>query len=532
MSDAGVSLDLLRQSLAASVAALAVWREVRDVSGQLVDLEAVDASVGFGAWVGLPPDEVVGRRYSEMIPSGIHSRLPLYLKAMETGDAVTVAFDRVLPDGTEASSEIRAVPFGDGEMFVAMWDVTDTRRQLAETERAHAEALLTRDLLTAALNSSPDAFAIYRVARGEAGAVEAITVEFVNEAAATTTGRTPEAWVGADVRERLSDEGSGGLYEHLVAAVDELVPRRVTISLRMPSGWMGVFDHVISPFGVDRVITNWRPVDRRAGAASATVRAAPGTRTDPLTGLINRGEFRRRLAQWVRDRGPADAAGAVLVVDLDEFGRLNDIVGTHRADAALATLGAELRALDPWLQLPARIGSDEFAGVLVGPLDAAAVDVARSRLHHVLTRTATLHELPPLSISAGLRVIEPGASVDQLIRDANTALRHATRAGGGTVTVFTEQVRRSLLIDYLEGDDIRRGMVAGEFALALQPIVDIASGSPVGDEALIRWLHSELGLLLPSHFISVAESTDVIVDLGGWVIGEAVARLSTTVGDR
>lgn len=519
-------MERLRLALDASVTAAGFWRTVRESDDRIVDFVLVESTVGFEHWLGRPREEIVGRRYSELIPTGLHDRLPLYIKAVRHGEPVTVRFDRIMPDGHEVTAEVKAVPFGRDELFSALWDVSESHRRLRDAERAQAEALASRELLAAALNSSPDAFAIYDVQRDDGGVIRGMTVSFVNEVAAAPTGRAPDTWVGADVREWFPESGAHGLYAYLTEAASDLVPRQVTVSAHAPSGWSGEFDHVITPFGVDRVLTTWRPAGGSVAAPVEMPRDVQVSRYDALTGLLNRGEFRRKLADWLRSRRPGDPDGAVLVVDIDDFGRLNDLVGTQRADAVLATMAAHLRSLEPWLLFPARVGSDECACLLPGPADEVQLDLARAHASHILRQVAAEHGVPPIDVSGGLRAIEPGLTVDEILRDCDTALRHAVRAGGSRLTRYSEQVRHSLLVDYLQGEDIRHGLTAGEFELAYQPIVRIETGEHIGDEALARWRHPEYGTVTPASFISTAESTGVIVELGAWVIDRSVADLA------
>lgn len=519
----------LRVALEAGATATSFWRAVRDEAGVAVDLELLDGSPGLGVWLGRALEHMRGRRYSEMIPTGLHDRLPTYLGVLCTGQPAAFAFDRVGHEGAAATAEVRCVPLGGDELFIALWDVTEREERIREAERVRGEALADRDLLAVALNASPDGFAIYRRVRTGDGRSPDLLVEFVNEVGAAPTGRAPEEWLGASIREWFPEVESSGLLPVLMESLEDKVPRRVVISTQSASGWVGRFENVVTPFGPDLLVTEWWAADADTPEGiDAPVSVPTGTRQDPLTGLDNRGEFRRRLADWMAQQQAGAPVGAVIVVDIDNFGRLNDLVGSRRADAALAAFARALRSLDPWLVLPARIGADSCAAVIPGDLDDAASELARAHANRVLRDVADQLGLPPLSVSGGLRVVEPGLSVDDILRDCDTALRHSVREGGAQLTVYRPEIRADLLADYLVGEDVRVGVARGDFLLAYQPVVGIENGAHVGDEALARWQHPEHGLLMPSRFIPIAEATGTIVRLGGWLLDRAVADLAAS----
>lgn len=520
----------LRLALDSGATATAFWRAVLDEHGQVTDLEVVECSVGFAEWLGRSHDSLTGRRYSELVPTGLHDRLPVYLDALRTGKTATLIFDRPGSVGEIVTAEVRVTPLAEDELFVALWDVTEREERVRSAERDRADALVSRDLLEAALNASPDGFVVLRREDSRDGRPGELRIEFLNEAGATPTNRSPAEWAGARLDEWFPEAEASGLLPVLLSALVDRQPRRVVVSMQSATGWVGRHEHIITPFGSDRLVVEWWPEDADTPPGiDAPAAVLAGSRRDVLTGLDNRGEFRRRLSEW---SDQADARGAVLVVDLDDFGRLNDLVGGHRADEVLAVLGRALRALDPWLVLPARIGPDEFAGIVPGAVTQDQVDLALAHLNRILRDVSDRLGLTALSVSGGLREIVADHSVDDMLRDCDTALRHSVRQGGATVTLFTPETRADLLADFLVGEDIRTGLRGQEFHLAYQPIVRIETGAHIGDEALARWQHPEHGLLLPGRFISIAESTGCIVELGDWVLATAMADLGGAAHDR
>lgn len=520
----------LRIALDAGTTASAFWRAVRDGSGRPVDLELMDFSAGFATWLGLQPEEMHGRRYTELIPTGVHARLALYLSCLRTGDPVTVRFDRESPDGGRATAQVRATPVDDDELFVALWDVTENEDRIRSAEEARSDAIAARELLAAVLDSSPDGFALCRVHRDDTGRPVDLVLEFLNETAARPSGRSPDQWTGRPLHDWFPEADATGLSGQLLQAAADRLPRRVVIDARSASGWAGEFEHVITPVGSDVVAVEWWAVDHETPEGIRAPHWQPsGSRTDPLTGLLNRGEFRRqlgvRLAQGLGD-------GVVVVLDLDDFGRLNDLVGAHRADAALMGLADGLRSLSPWLDLPSRIGPDSFAFVVHQADPDAVADATMVHASRILRTVSDAVGIPPQSVSGGVRRIHPDHGIDDHLRDCDTALRHSVRTGGAVVTVFRPEIRADLLVDYLAGDDIRVAVDRGDFRVAYQPIVSMETGAHIGDEALVRWLHPEHGFLPPGRFIPIAEATGTITLLGDWVIEHVVRDAAAQAHDR
>jgi predicted signal transduction protein with EAL and GGDEF domain len=116
-----------------------------------------------------------------------------------------------------------------------------------------------------------------------------------------------------------------------------------------------------------------------------------------------------------------------------------------------------------------------------------------------------------------------GSDAETLIRNADTAMYHAKEAGGNNWTFFEQKMNdRAVERQSIEAD-LRLALTRGEFVLRYQPKIDLGSGRIVGAEALIRWQHPDRGLLLPSHFVPIAEECGLIVPVGRWVIREACA---------
>jgi diguanylate cyclase (GGDEF)-like protein len=244
---------------------------------------------------------------------------------------------------------------------------------------------------------------------------------------------------------------------------------------------------------------------------------------DLLTGLANRGLFRDRLAAALA----ADGA-TVAIVDLDDFKTVNDSLGHAIGDDLLVAVADALREAVGADGFPARLGGDEFA-VLIGD-PAVSGDAVVERITTALSGSLSEHRLL-MHASAGLTSAPAGTPLDQLMRDADTALNFAKQRGKDNWIRFVPGMERPVLADAQLGADLRRGLDAGEFRVVYQPLVDLHRNRVIGVEALVRWQHPTRGLVSPADFIPVAERTGLIVPLGRFVLRETCRQAAAWLAE-
>lgn len=234
--------------------------------------------------------------------------------------------------------------------------------------------------------------------------------------------------------------------------------------------------------------------------------------TDPLTGLPNRRGFAQAMA--------ACRPGALALIDLDGFKRVNDRLGHAAGDELLEAVAAEgLRHLPPGATL-ARLGGDEF-GLVVPGTTADAVRVAEETIAAI----ATLRRAGHVTASAG--VAEISDDVEATMRAAGYALHSAKRAGRGRTMQLSEsmvdlELRRAQLAEAL-ADDIE----GGNLHIAYQPIVSLATRDTVGAEALARWTHPDHGDVAPDEFVPLAEELGLIDRVGDLVLDRVIAQVAS-----
>jgi diguanylate cyclase (GGDEF)-like protein len=233
---------------------------------------------------------------------------------------------------------------------------------------------------------------------------------------------------------------------------------------------------------------------------------------DGLTGLANRALFRDRLTATLATSGPA----TVLLVDLDDFKTVNDLLGHGVGDRLLVSVSQVLRDEVGDGGLPVRVGGDEFA-VLLGA-DADPEELA-GRLLAALNRPISEHRLL-VQASIGIATAVPGSGVDSVLRDADVAMYTAKQRGKAGFVRYVDGMGEPVLAHMQLGGELRRALDNDEFLVVYQPILRLDDNRVVGVEALVRWQHPTRGVVGPAEFIPAAERTGLIVPLGRYVLRE------------
>jgi len=249
---------------------------------------------------------------------------------------------------------------------------------------------------------------------------------------------------------------------------------------------------------------------------------------DPLTGLANRPLFENRLKQALDRARREQGDAAVLFVDLDGFGKLNDAFGYRTGDEVLVGVGARLVGVLPADATAGRLAGDDFAVLVPGvATDGEALAIAE-RIGAALSEPmlAAGRELT-MTASIGVVLTERGtASVSEVLRTATVAATRARERGGARAELATKGMRRRLLHAAEIEQGLRRALTDGELRLHYQPILDLSSGTIVAVEAFVRWQHPQHGLLAPAQFLAAAEATGLAVPLGAEILMLACRELA------
>ena len=262
---------------------------------------------------------------------------------------------------------------------------------------------------------------------------------------------------------------------------------------------------------------------------AADRRVAELARTDTLTGLPNRAEMAAVAERAARAAGSCGGSFALMLVDLDRFGAVNEILGSSSGDRVLLEVARRLRGALRQRDVVGRVGGDQFA-LLLHDADAKAAEIAVWRVMAAVAEPTQVDGLQfTLTCSIGIALCPAhGERLDELLGSAEEAVRRARAAGRGRWRLYSlarpSDARADLRMDHA----MRQALAADDFRLHFQPQVDAASGAIVGAECLLRWHHADFGGdVSPARFIPVAENSGLIVELGAWVLDRAVRQASS-----
>ncbi len=252
------------------------------------------------------------------------------------------------------------------------------------------------------------------------------------------------------------------------------------------------------------------------------------THYDALTGLPNRALLADRLRQAIAQARRRKQLLGVAYFDLDGFKAINDTYGQASGDALLTAVAVKMkRALHEGDTL-ARIGGDEFVAVILDLPDRDACIKTLSGMLAAASQEIEIGAAPlRLTASAGVALFpqEEEVDADMLLRQAGQALYEAKLAGKNRFSIFDpsqDLITRSRLENI---EHLRRALAANELVLHYQPKVNMRTGKVIGAEALLRWQHPERGLLPPGMFLPVIEDHPLAVDVGRWVIENALSQM-------
>ncbi|MEY9842060.1 putative bifunctional diguanylate cyclase/phosphodiesterase [Streptacidiphilus sp. EB103A] len=243
---------------------------------------------------------------------------------------------------------------------------------------------------------------------------------------------------------------------------------------------------------------------------------------DALTSLPNRVLLMNRVEHALVAERRDSTLASLLFVDLDDFKVVNDTrghtVGDELLVAAAQRLVATLRAGDT----AARLGGDEFAVLIKGIHEPSEAEAIADHVVDALARPFHLNgESISVSASVGIATALDSSDGEELLSHADLALYAAKAAGKRQWRRFQPVLHQGMMERHELRASLENAIAEEEFTLLYQPIVELSGGTVVGFEALARWPHARLGLVLPEHFISLAEETGHIMPLGAWILERA-----------
>jgi diguanylate cyclase (GGDEF)-like protein/PAS domain S-box-containing protein len=453
---------------------------------------------------------VVGRRLTELMPKAAgDGRLALLCRTAETKEPFRV----IRPDRPSGrATELTGQWLSDGQVLLQLRDVASAER------RARRQALVEhrwdRIIQDAPLGVTVTNF-------------QGILLE-VNRTLCTLLGRREDELVGHAFNEFTHPDDPTRLDRAEAlrtgrATMDKryLTSTGETISLRISAS-------LVIENGEQLLLSICEDITAEVAAKAALQRQAT---VDEVTGLWNRSATRDLLHHYLDEvcAGVTDSV-SLLFFDLDKFKVVNNSLGHGAGDLVLAEVASRLRQALPPDAVVGRDGGDEFVVILIDAEDPRAIALRTSAALGSSVRVG--HRDVAVGASVGIAIARPGDVAGRypetaLLRDADTALQVAKRAGGGAIVVFDEALRQEAVARLDDEEDLRLGLVREELVLHFQPITRVESAGEREYEALVRWNHPRRGLLGPGEFLPVAEETGLIVELSQQVLELACRQLAS-----
>jgi len=318
------------------------------------------------------------------------------------------------------------------------------------------------------------------------------------------------------IRERLVDRGhwEGEIWHRLESG--EVVPHWVSLEgVRDGAGDIG---HVVAALGD---VTRHRATGGPEGETEGH---------DPLTGLAGRRLLRDRVHVALRSAAGSRSMMAVMLLDIDEFKRINETYGHGVGDQLIAETAGRLRRSVRGSNVIGRMRGDRF---LIAVVDVDGVEevnrVARRLAETIAEPISVKGQTDDVVVTASIGIAiypEDGETAEQLINNAEHAADHAKQTGRGTYQFFTEGANARARERRSFENRLKRAVDNDEFVLYYQPKVNLRTGHISGVEALIRWRQRDGTIVGPGEFVDTAERTGLIVPIGQWVLVEACRQLA------
>ncbi len=474
---------------------------------------------------GYDRDELLSMRVEQLVPAQFRDRHELDRSAyIERPDRRSMGAGRELfglrRDGTEMPIEIGLNPIAIGEEQFVLASIIDI------TARLGAQALEQDALRRSILDSIP--FSI--IATDADG-----TIVTANPGAELLLGYRQDELVGLPV-DRIDADGPSraarpatSLDRRAGAEREWEYRRRDGTVVPVNEATARLRDGTGSTTGFLSVAYD---ISNRKQAQAAVLHMA---NHDALTDMPNRSLLVSRLHAAIAEAADTETELAVLLLDLDHFKRVNDLLGHHAGDDLLLRTAERLNRWGRKSDIIARLGGDEFVVVLDRLDDSAAATARVQSLLDTVMQPVQLggHEVAVTVSIGGAIYPSDGADAASLLKYADTAMYQAKAAGRNNFRWFHQDMLEETNDRVSLTSALRQAIGAGELSVDYQPQVDLASGQVIGFEALARWQSPEYGVVSPERFIPVAEDSGMIVALGAWVLRTAcrdVAAVQSVLG--
>ncbi|WP_286011614.1 MULTISPECIES: EAL domain-containing protein [unclassified Leclercia] len=345
------------------------------------------------------------------------------------------------------------------------------------------------------------------------------------------TGHSISSWIGRPLSEFMEAENQS--LAEWITLPGQTGHRRLLHCRYLSAMGHQRYCHIaIKPVVAPEGITGYRGTATDVTLeVEAQARVEYLSRHDDLTGLPNRVRMREFLEGKLRAQPTQMHPLAMLSLDLDKFKPVNDLFGHGAGDSVLHEVSARLRACIRDYDLVARQGGDEFILIISDIHDRRYIETLCERIITELTRPFLING-NEIVIGASIGIaMAPHDAVDagELLRFSDIALYRAKTTGRNRWMFYTPEMAEQIVQRREMEESLREGIKKEQFSLVYQPRYGHNSSRIIAVEALIRWHHPELGLIMPDQFISLAEETGLIIPLSDWVLKTACRDAQQTL---
>jgi len=489
------------------ISALALFDIVTNDHGQPIDFRYTIVNPAFETMTGYRAERILGQTLKEINPAFIVAQLfERFARVATTGEPDS--FEICTPE-SKRHFDLRAFRSNPGQLAVTFQDVTDRKR-----------AEVRMQLLASVFDHTQEGIVITNP--------DSIIVE-VNDSFLRITGYSREDLIGQKPSILQSGQHGPEFYSAMWMALleeglwrgevwnqrksGEMFPEHLTISAVLddhghPSHYVGVV------LDITAIKRHEAELDRIA-------------HYDALTGLPNRVLLNDRFRQAVAKAQREHKLLGVCFLDVDGFKPVNDTYGHGAGDLLLIELAERFRIELRGNDTVARLGGDEFIILLADLEDETACIHILERLLATVSRPFSIGgNIVQVTASIGVTMYPlRGGDTDTLMRQADQAMYKSKQMGKNTYFFYDDDQDSVAIEKQKTIKRFKNALLDQELVLHYQPKVNMRTGQIVGAEALIRWHHPERGLLPPGEFLPVIENDEIIIDLGNWVIREALREL-------
>lgn len=476
-----------------------------DSNGKVYDFRYMNINPAFERILGLNREQVIGKTIKTLFPNTEQYWIDTYARVATTCQASRL---EQYSGSVNKYFEITAASPEYGLVAVFFADVSE-RKRAEEKQRQAATAF--NNTIEAIMITDAD-----------------FKIIAVNQAYSNITGYTAEEAMNRTPNLHQSSEHDAMFYQKLREKLEQTGHWQGEIWNQRKNGELfPAWENISVVRDEQGRISNYVSVFSDISSIKQTeARLSELAHHDTLTGLANRLAFNLNLEKALQRARRHQHKLALLFLDLDRFKLINDTLGHAAGDKMLQIVAERLKRGVRAEDLVARLGGDEFTIVLeaIGNSEDAA-NLAQ-KIIQIVSEPMQLNDQEVVtSTSIGLSIFpEDADTAADLARAADSAMYRAKARGRNTFEFYTHELTSHAIQRLSIESNLRQALLRDELQLYYQPQLNISTGELCGVEALLRWQHPELGLLLPETFIHVAEESPLIDSIGEWVLHKVCAQ--------